>query len=139
MCACFQETLLVSKEFIAFLHTLSAYNSLIVRYKVYSSDLRECLCTSLRYAEAYENCIDPVPCRRNPTRKRNCHIKLSAPSNRRKLHWNKSVAAKVWFLLLKKLHWNKRVAAEVSLEMIWRKRSFETENLSQPCDNKSWY
>ena len=29
---------------IIFLHTLSAYNSLLVRYKVYSSDPRECLC-----------------------------------------------------------------------------------------------
>ena len=33
------------KKFIVLLHTLSAYNSLLVRYKVYSSDSRECLCT----------------------------------------------------------------------------------------------
>ena len=33
------------KKFIVLLHTLSAYNSLLVRYKVYSSDPRECLCT----------------------------------------------------------------------------------------------
>ena len=33
------------KKFTAFLHTLSAYNSLLVRYKVYLSDPRECLCT----------------------------------------------------------------------------------------------
>ena len=31
------------KKFIVFLHTLSAYNSLLVRYKVYSSDHGECL------------------------------------------------------------------------------------------------
>ena len=31
------------KKFIVFLHTLSAYNSLLVRYKVYSSDHEECL------------------------------------------------------------------------------------------------
>ena len=33
------------KKFIVLLHTLSAYNSLLVRYKVYSSDPKECLCT----------------------------------------------------------------------------------------------
>ena len=33
------------KKNIALLHTLSAYNSLLVRYKIYSSDPRECLCT----------------------------------------------------------------------------------------------
>ena len=32
------------KKFIVLLHTLSAYNSLLVRYKVYSSDPGECLC-----------------------------------------------------------------------------------------------
>ena len=43
---CIQEPLLILKKFIVLLHTLSAYNSLLVHYKVYSSDLRECLCTS---------------------------------------------------------------------------------------------
>ena len=33
------------KKYIVLLHTLSTYNSLLVRYKVYSSDPRECLCT----------------------------------------------------------------------------------------------
>ena len=42
---CIQEPLLILKTFIVLLHTLSAYNSLLVRYKVYSSDPRECLCT----------------------------------------------------------------------------------------------
>ena len=42
---CIQEPLLILKEFIGLLHTLSAYNSLLVRYKVYLSDPRECLCT----------------------------------------------------------------------------------------------
>ena len=37
---CIQEPL-----FIVLLHTLSAYNSLLVHYKVYSSDHRECLST----------------------------------------------------------------------------------------------
>ena len=58
------------KHFIVLLHTLSAYNSLLVRYKVYSSNRKECLCTSWRYAETYENfSIDPAPCRKNPRRK----------------------------------------------------------------------
>ena len=64
---------------IVLLHTLSAYNSLLVRYKVYSSDPRECLCTSWRYAEVYENfSTDPAPCRKNPIKKYTCHTKLSA-------------------------------------------------------------
>ena len=43
---CIQERFLMLKTFIVIPHTLSAYNSLLVRYKVYSSDTRECLCTS---------------------------------------------------------------------------------------------
>ena len=67
---CIQESLLMSKKVIVLFHTLSAYNSLLVRYKVYSSDPRECLCTSWMYAEAYENfSIDPAPCRKNPIKK----------------------------------------------------------------------
>ena len=40
-----QEPFLILGKIIVLLHTLSAYNSLLVRYKVYSSDPRECLCT----------------------------------------------------------------------------------------------
>ena len=40
-----QEPLLILKKLIVLVHTLSAYNSLLVRYKVYSSDVRKCLCT----------------------------------------------------------------------------------------------
>ena len=32
------------KKCIVLLHNLLAYNSLLVRYKVYASDPRECLC-----------------------------------------------------------------------------------------------
>ena len=39
-------TLLDIKKVIVLLHTLLAYNGLFFRYKVYSSDPRECLCTS---------------------------------------------------------------------------------------------
>ena len=107
LCICIQEPLLISKKFIV-LHILSAYNSLLVHYKVYLSDHRECFCTSWRYAEeAYENFnIDPAPCRKNPIKKQNCHTKLSVCTTRRKLHWNKSVTAKVclvWYLILRKI------------------------------------
>ena len=45
LCICIQEPLLILKKLIVLLHTLSAYNDLLVRYEVYSSDLRERLCT----------------------------------------------------------------------------------------------
>ena len=51
---------------------------------------------SWRYAEAYENFkIDPAPCWKNPIKKWNCHTKLSFPTSRREILWNKSVTAKV--------------------------------------------
>ena len=87
---CIQEPLLISKIFIVLLHTLSAYNSLLVRCKVYSCVPRECLCVSWTYAEAYETfSIEPASCQKNPIKKQNCHIKLSAFTTRRSLHWNK--------------------------------------------------
>ena len=59
---CIQELLLISKKIIVFLHTLPASNKVLIRYKVYSSDLREYLCTSCRYTEAFENFnVDPAP------------------------------------------------------------------------------
>ena len=65
---------------IFLLHTLSAYNSLLVRYKVYSSDSRECLCTSWRYAEVCENfSIDPAPFQKNPTKKNKTFISNCLP------------------------------------------------------------
>ena len=83
------------KKIIVLLHTFSAYNSLLVCFKVYLPDPRESLSKSWRYDEAYENfSIDPAAFWKNPIKKYNCHIKLSAPNTRRKLHWNKSVTAK---------------------------------------------
>ena len=120
-----QEPLLISKKFIVLLHTLSAYNSLLVRYKVYSTDPREFLCTSWRYAEAYENfSMDPAPFRKNPI-KIIKNVILSAPTTREKIHWNKSVAAKISIgnVVRNVLRENK----------LWKKK------LSQPFDNKSWY
>ena len=62
--------LLISKKIIVLLHTLPAFNSLLVRCKVYSFDPMEYLCTSWTYPEAYENfSIDPAPCRKNPIKK----------------------------------------------------------------------
>ena len=83
----------------------TAYNSLLVRYKVYSSDPKECLCTSWWYDEFYKNfSIDPAPSWKNPIQKNKIVTKI-ALTTRRKLHWNKSVAAKVcliWSLLPRK-------------------------------------
>ena len=102
---CVQGPLLIPKKFIVLFHTLSAYNNLLVRYKVYSSDPKECLCTSWWYAEFYKNfSIDPAPSWKNPIQKNKIVTKI-ALTTRRKLHWNKSVAAKVclvWYLLLRK-------------------------------------
>ena len=41
---CNEKPLLILKKFIVLVHTLSAHNSLLVRYKVHSSDPTECLC-----------------------------------------------------------------------------------------------
>ena len=68
---CIQESLLIAKKVIDLFHTLPAYNSLLVRYNVYSSDPKECLRTSWRYAETYEDfSIDPAPCWKNPKKKK---------------------------------------------------------------------
>ena len=45
---CIQEPLLILKKNIVLLHTLSTYNNLLVRYKVYSSDPTKCLCTQAK-------------------------------------------------------------------------------------------
>ena len=70
---CIQEPLLISKNFIIFLHTLLAYNSLLVRYKVYSSDPKKCLCTQpegmLTSMKTLVFSIDPAPCRKNPLKR----------------------------------------------------------------------
>ena len=42
---CIQEPLLMIKKIVVLLNTLSAYNRLLVCYKFYSSDSRECLRT----------------------------------------------------------------------------------------------
>ena len=75
-----QEPLFILKKIIVLLHTLSAYNNLLVRYEIYSSDPRECLCTSCRYGEAYENfSIDLAPCRKNPIKKKKLVIPNCQP------------------------------------------------------------
>ena len=72
---------------------------------------------------------------------------MSAPTTRIKLHWNKSVAAKVclvWSLLLRTNYteikaWQLKFAYKTSSEMFWKKTSFEKEDFSQNFYNKSWY
>ena len=74
---------MILKKFRVLLHTLSAYNSLLARYKVYSSDPREWLCKQA------VGMVKP----------------MKTLDTRRKLHGNKSVTAKVclvWSLLLGK-------------------------------------
>ena len=44
----YSRTPLDIKKIIVLLHTLSAYKSLLVRYKVYLSDPMECLCTQAK-------------------------------------------------------------------------------------------
>ena len=51
---CIQEPFLISKKFMVFPHTLSAYSRLLVRFKVYSSDPRECFCTSAGFPQLLE-------------------------------------------------------------------------------------
>ena len=55
-----QEPYLILKRFRVLRHTLSAYNSFLVRDEVYSSNPKKCLCTRWRYGEAYTYfIIDP--------------------------------------------------------------------------------
>ena len=125
---CIQEPLLISKMFIVLVHTLSEYNSLFVCYKVYSSDPRECLCTSWRHAKAYENfSIDPAPCRKNPIKKNkiiilNCQpILLGENYTEIKALQLKFAQCDPYFY--EKLHWNKSVAAKVSLQKTLKQNS----------------
>ena len=77
-----QETLLILTKFIVLLHTSSAFDGLLVRYKVYSSDPRKCLCAQAVGTVNFTNfSTDPAPCRKDP----NCHTKLSVPTTRRNL------------------------------------------------------
>ena len=55
-----QEPYLILKRFRVLRHTLSAYNSFLVRDEVYSSNPKKCLCTRWRCGEAYTYLIiDP--------------------------------------------------------------------------------
>ena len=140
---CIQKPLLTSRKCIVLLHSLSASNSLLFRYKVFSSDPGECLYKNWRYVEACENfSIDSAPCLKNPIKKNfilNCQPLLLGEPN---------TEIKVWQLKLayfdpyfyEKLHWNKSVTVSLeNLEMFWKKTSFQTEHLSQLFDSKSWY
>ena len=113
-------TPLDTKKNEVLLHTLSAYNSLLVRYKVYSSDPRECLRASWRYAEAYDNfSIDAASCRKNPIQKNkivilNCQPLPLAENYTEIKAWQRKFA---WSdpYFYEKLRWNKSVTAKISL------------------------
>ena len=64
---------MILKRFKVLLHTLSACNSLLVRYKPYSSDLTGCLRTRRKHGRDYVYLsIDSAPCptcRKNPIKK----------------------------------------------------------------------
>ena len=67
---CIKEPLIILKKLIVLLHTLSAYNSLLVCYKVYLSDPRDYLCTQAEsMVKSMKTCIDPAPYRKNPIKK----------------------------------------------------------------------
>ena len=53
LCIYIRENLLTLKRFIVLLDILSAYNSLLIRYKVYSSDPRKFLQTRWKHGEGY--------------------------------------------------------------------------------------
>ena len=121
---CIQVPLLISKKFIVLLRTLSAYKTLLIRYKVYSFDPRECLpqtlCTSWWYAEAYENfIIDLAPCRKNPMKNKiailNCQPLLLAENYTKIKSWQLKFASPDPYFD-EKLRWNKSLTAKVSLE-----------------------
>ena len=72
LCICIQEPLLILKKFIVLFHTLSAYNSLLICYKVYLSDSRKCLCKQAEgMVKPMETLfsIDPAPCRKKHIKK----------------------------------------------------------------------
>ena len=56
------------------------------------------------------------------------HTKIPTRTNRKKLHWKR-------ILTVKLLKFSQKTLSE----MYWKKINFETENLSKPFDNNSWY
>ena len=106
-----QEPYLILKRFRVLRHTLSAYNSFLVRDEVYSSNPKKCLCTRWRYGEAYTYLIiDPWSSTmlKESYKKQTSHTKMLATTTRRKLHWKK-----------------KNVAVKTCLEILWKTKIFE--------------
>ena len=82
---CIQKPLWILEILVVLLHNLSAYNSVLARYKVYLSHPRECLYTRLRYGEAYIYVsIDP-PLSKEPYKKVNLSYQIVNPTFRGKL------------------------------------------------------
>ena len=104
--------------------------------------------TTWRYAEVYEIfSIDPAPCRKNPIKN-----KIVTPNCQPLILGEDYTEIKAWQLkfassdhcFYEKLHWNKSVTAKVFIGNLVRRNvlkenKHETEHLSQLVDNKSWY
>ena len=126
-----QETLLISKKNIVLLHNLWAYNSLLIRYKIYSSHPRECLCTqpegmlkAMKTLVLIQPHVEKIPIK-NKIVIPNCQ---SLPLGE---YYTEIIAWQIKFALsdlyfYKKCHWNKSVTAKVSLENL--ARNVLTEN-----------
>ena len=130
---CFQEPPLISKIFMVLLHTLSRYNSLLVRYKVYSSDpgnvcvQAEGMLKPMKTLVLIQHYVERILWK-NKIIILNCHPLLLGENYIEIKAWQLKFASSDPFFH-EKLHWNKSVTA----------KSLETEHLRQPFDNKSWY
>ena len=78
---CIQEHFLILKNFVVFLHTLSACKGLLTHYKNLSSNPRNVCIQSKGMARPMKTLvlIDPAPFRNNLIKKESFHTKLSAP------------------------------------------------------------
>ena len=92
----FRNPLDIKKKY-SYFHTLSAYNSILDGYKVFSSDPREYLCKNWRYGKAYESfSIDPVPCRTKESYKKiKLPYQIVSPYYKENITRSKSAIAKV--------------------------------------------
>ena len=83
---CIQKLLWISEILVVLLHNLSAYSSVLARYKVYLPHPRECFYTRLRYGEAYIYVsIDP-PLSKEPYKKVNLSYQVVNLTFRGKLN-----------------------------------------------------
>ena len=97
--------------------------------------------TTWRYAKVYENfSVDPAPCRKNPIKKWNCHTKLPQLLEE---DYTEIIAWQLKFALsdpyfYEKLHWSKSVTAKVSLENLVRNVLKENKLWNRTFKSASW-